>query len=68
MNNWNWPQWIMLGMIPFQFTAGCMRMTQSKEKYLIQAAKQREDAEFNLVIHTLVNIFECYVLAKGGFW
>ena len=68
MSNWQYPQWIMLSLILFEFVGGCLRMTQTEAKQIAEVIKRKKDAEFYLVAHTLLNVFEVCLLAKGGFW
>ncbi len=68
MSNWNWPQYCMLGLIMLKFANGCLRMTESEEKAIKRIKEAKKMAESTLILHTLVNLFECYILAKGGFW
>lgn len=68
MSNWQFPQWIMLTIILFEFVGGCIRLTKTEAEMIKKAKEQKQLAEFYLVIHTLLNIFEVWILAKGGFW
>ena len=68
MSNWNYPQWIMLFIILWEFVGGCLRMAKPKEKLIEDVIFRKEHAELILFIHTIMNIIEVWILAKGGFW
>ena len=68
MGSWGYPQWIMLAVILFEFVGGCLRMAQSEAKQVEDVKWRKQHAEALLFTHTLLNLFEVWLLAKSGFW
>lgn len=72
MNNWGWPQWVMMvmliGGLVLRIIGIVMDGQATHEQLVLDAAQRKANWQLSICVSTTLFLLELFILAKGGFW